>query len=109
MVNVSVTGSTGGGTGVFVDSTSSWDIQYCNAWDNAGGAWAGGGSPFGSGSNPEVDPVYVDVTDKKDPMNWDLQLDTTSPLIDAGDPKILDPDKSTSDIGAYGGPGAADW
>ena len=29
--------------------------------------------------------------------------------IDAGDPNILDPDGSTSDIGAYGGPGAENW
>ena len=32
-----------------------------------------------------------------------------SPLIDAGDPTLLDPDGSPSDIGAYGGPGAATW
>ena len=32
-----------------------------------------------------------------------------SPLIDVVDPTILDPDGSPSDIGAYGGPGAATW
>ncbi len=38
---------------------------------------------------------------------WDLHLAASSPLVDAGDPAILDPDASTSDVGAYGGPGAA--
>lgn len=35
-------------------------------------------------------------------------LKTTSALIDAGDPAIVDPDGSTSDIGLFGGPGAED-
>ena len=30
-----------------------------------------------------------------------------SPLIDAGDPKVLDDDGTRSDLGAYGGPGAS--
>jgi hypothetical protein len=33
-------------------------------------------------------------------------LPIDSPLLDAGDPSILDPDGSISDIGAYGGPNA---
>ena len=32
---------------------------------------------------------------------------SASPLIDSGDPEILDPDGSVSDIGLYGGPGSA--
>jgi hypothetical protein len=42
-------------------------------------------------------------------VDWDLHLSATSLLIDAGDPTILDPDSSTSDIGAYGGSDAGDW
>jgi len=37
------------------------------------------------------------------------RLDPASPLIDAGDPTILDPDGSRSDIGIYGGPAAGGW
>jgi len=33
----------------------------------------------------------------------------SSLLFDAGDPALMDPDGSTSDIGAYGGPGAEFW
>jgi hypothetical protein len=39
----------------------------------------------------------------------DLRPAPGSPLIDAGDPAVLDGDGSRSDIGAYGGPGADAW
>ena len=53
-------------------------------------------------ADPEfMDPV-VDCTAT-------LRPSPTSPLIDAGDPAILDVDGSPSDIGAYGGPGAVVW
>ncbi|HZW39215.1 MAG TPA: T9SS type A sorting domain-containing protein [Ignavibacteriaceae bacterium] len=39
-----------------------------------------------------------------DPNNFDGHLQKYSPLIDAGDPTILDVDGSRSDIGLYGGP-----
>ncbi|MGE5436492.1 MAG: right-handed parallel beta-helix repeat-containing protein [Syntrophothermus sp.] len=39
-----------------------------------------------------------------DPNNFDGHLQKYSPLIDAGDPTILDVDGSRSDIGMYGGP-----
>ena len=54
------------------------------------------------------DPLYTDTSDA-DPANWDLTLGSKSPLIDAGEPSILDADKSTSDIGAYGGPNGDSW
>ena len=38
----------------------------------------------------------------------DLHLSSTSVLVDAGTPELLDPDGSRSDMGAYGGPGADD-
>jgi hypothetical protein len=43
------------------------------------------------------DPMFVDDTS-------DFHLQMFSPLIDAGDPNILDVDGSRSDIGIYGGP-----
>ena len=53
--------------------------------------------------NINADPMFVD------PENADFRLKARSPSIDAGDPTIFDPDGSRSDMGAYGGPGAADW
>lgn len=46
--------------------------------------------------NISVDPMFVSF--------FDVHLQAFSPLIDAGDPDILDPDGTRSDIGAYGGP-----
>ena len=39
----------------------------------------------------------------------DPHLATTSPLVDAGDPDILDADGSRSDMGALGGPDGGHW
>jgi hypothetical protein len=50
-----------------------------------------------------VDPLYTD------PSSGDFSLSSGSPLIDAGDPDILDADGSVSDVGAYGGPSGASW
>jgi hypothetical protein len=44
------------------------------------------------------DPMFINP----DSMNFHLQK--YSPLIDAGDPNIMDVDSSRSDIGLYGGP-----
>ena len=43
-----------------------------------------------------ADPMFVDTLG--------FRLQAFSPAIDGGDPEILDPDGSRSDIGAYGGP-----
>jgi hypothetical protein len=64
--------------------------------------------PVGADGNISVDPGYADGTATSE-VDWDLSLSSTSALIDAGDSSILDPDGTTSDIGAWGGPGAADW
>ena len=39
--------------------------------------------------------------------NDDFSLKSSSPARDAGDPAILDPDGSASDLGAYGGSAGA--
>ncbi len=49
-------------------------------------------------TNLFVDPMLVN------PDSMDFHLQKYSPLIDAGDPNILDVDSSRSDIGLYGGP-----
>ncbi len=57
-----------------------------------------------------VDPAFIRFSDDADCTNDLLHLQPGSPLIDAGDPAILDPDGTTSDIGAFGGTAAlADW
>jgi hypothetical protein len=52
------------------------------------------------------EPDYV-LRDEALPVEqWDLRLQPGSAYIDAGDPDLLDPDGSRSDIGAFGGPDA---
>ena len=59
-----------------------------------------GGHPTGTG-NITTDPLFVNP-------GTDFHLGTGSPCIDTGDPAILDPDNSRSDMGCYGGP-MGDW
>jgi hypothetical protein len=54
-------------------------------------------------TNLTVEPGFAAYAPDGHPT--DLHLAPGSPLIDAGDPALLDPDGSRSDIGAYGGPG----
>ncbi|MBK7876898.1 MAG: hypothetical protein IPJ77_14325 [Planctomycetes bacterium] len=62
------------------------DVRYC----------AGGPFPFASGpGNLGGDPGMWDVT------GGDFHLKPGSPCIDAGDPALLDPDGSRSDIGYF--------
>ena len=87
------------------DSGSAPSINYLNV--------AGFGYPFPctppdtSSVITSFDEAFVDTTGTL-ASDWDLHLDTSSPLVNAGDPNILDADGSRSDIGAYGGPGG-DW
>ncbi len=48
--------------------------------------------------NYHVDPMFVDG------YNKDYHLQKYSPMIDAGDPDVLDVDGTRSDLGYYGGP-----
>ena len=64
-------------------------------------------SVLGSDGNVDSEPSYADCCGG-DPQEWDLHLASGSALIDAGDPSIEDADGSTSDMGAYGGPGG-EW
>jgi len=57
-----------------------------------------------------ADPMFVkDDTIPGYPSNFDYHLQAFSPAIDAGNPEILDPDGSRSDIGAFGGPGGEEY
>ena len=95
------------GTGLHV-RRGTVSARWCNAFGNTSTDVAGFDGSWEAGGNLSIDPLYLDVSDER-PLQWDLHLSTTSPLIDAGDPAILDPDGSRSDIGAWTGPGALDW
>jgi hypothetical protein len=69
-------------------------FQYNNLWQNQ----INYQDFTGDSTNLYSDPMFVN----EDSMDFHLQM--YSPLIDAGDPNILDKDGSRSDIGLYGGP-----
>jgi len=93
--------------GIDCDACSA-SLTACNAHGNTTSDYAGMTNPTGNDGNLSVVPQYLD-TNAADPADWDLHLDAASQLVDAGDPAVLDPDGSASDIGAYGGPSAALW
>ncbi|MEZ4241964.1 MAG: hypothetical protein R3F59_38600, partial [Myxococcota bacterium] len=55
-------------------------------------------SAMGLDGNVDYTPWFVDRD------HGDYHLRSTSPVIDLGDPSILDPDGTRSDMGRYGGP-----
>jgi len=73
-------------------------FQFNNVW-NSNVSYSGFAPDT---TNLSVDPMIVndDTTQGK----LDFHLQKYSPLIDTGDPNILDKDSSRSDIGLYGGP-----
>lgn len=54
--------------------------------------------------NITAEPMFMRSVDSGY-AKTDFRLQANSPLIDAGDSTLLDPDGSRSDIGVYGGPG----
>lgn len=58
--------------------------------------------PTGTNGNLSVDPDLWYLAALK-PSLWDLHLAPSSPLINAGNPGITDPDGGPSDIGMFGG------
>jgi predicted outer membrane repeat protein len=75
-----------------------------NAWfSNTDGNLPGGVGSDAVQGDPEVLGFTADGL-----CNDNAQLQLGSPLIDAGDPNIEDPDGSRSDIGAFGGASAPD-
>ena len=109
--NVTVSDNVGVGYGAIYATYDSFDedaFQHCAVWNNTPIDFYGLPDPVGVNGNLEADPAHLD-TAGTDPDLWDLHLGATADLIDAGDPSILDPDGTVSDIGAYGGPGAELW
>ncbi len=84
--------------GVRAYATDSLVFQYNNIWNNEisyNGFTA-------DSTNLSVDPMIVNDDTANGELDFHLQKN--SPLIDAGNPNILDRDGSRSDIGLYGGP-----
>ncbi|MDP2311666.1 MAG: MopE-related protein [Pseudomonadota bacterium] len=94
IVNALVTDNGGG----FYVTSGRPSLAYCDVWDNRT-SYTGMSDPTGTDGNVSVDPMLIAGD----------HLDAASPLVDAGDPTLTDPDGSPSDIGAFGGAGAATW
>ncbi len=109
-VNVlSCTYGYGGGISEYSASyVSTIDIDYTNFYTNTAPEFYTISSPSGSSGNVAKNPRYTD-TSSADAALWDLRLTATSNIRNIGDTTILDTDGTRSDIGAWGGPGAAYW
>lgn len=94
-------------TGVWMNSPGI-ALEYNDVWDNDVEDVCTGGLPGGEACEP-ID-YLVDGTNLSEPPRFSdndtYALLYSSPLVDRGDPAILDPDGSRSDIGAHGGPEA---
>ncbi len=89
---------TNNNVGVDISWTQNLVYQYNNLWNN--NVNYSGFTP--DTTNLSVDPMIVNDDTTQGDLDFHLQM--FSPLIDAGDPTILDRDGSRSDIGLYGGP-----
>ncbi len=107
-VEVSYNEAPNGGAGLWMVGIGGLQASHCNIWGNVGEDVDGVTYTPGVDGNLSDEPIYLD-TSHPNPARWDLHLAATSPLMDAGDAGIVDPDGSVSDIGAYGGPGAESW
>ena len=91
-----------------MNAPASFEFAYNDVWDNQDEDVCSGGVPGGDPCTPiafegvddnvSVDPMFADQ------VEYFLRLN--SPVIDQGDPAILDPDNTVSDMGAHGGPAA---
>ncbi len=96
------------GTAVYAydqDSVDGAGILYNDVYENVAGDAGGFFTGFNDPTNLLVDPGFASyVADADDSDSFVLAVG--SPLIDAGDPDLIDPNGSRSDIGAMGGPEA---
>ena len=78
-------------------------FRYCDVYGSSEADFQGVYTAMptvGSMGNVSVDPLFVAHTDS---LNYDYHLQASSPLIDAGDPGMVDPDSSRINMGRYGG------
>ena len=93
---------TSAGDGVHAADYGASDLTYNDWYSNV--ASDVGSGPSLDGTNLFEDPLlssYVAGSSCVDAALWPV---SGSPLVDAGDPGLLDVDGTISDIGAYGGP-----
>ena len=84
----------GGEVGIRVYGSPPPEIKYNDVWNNQTDYI----NYVPDSTNISSDPMFVNTD------SMDFHLQNYSPLIDAGDPSILDKDSTRSDIGLYGGP-----
>jgi len=94
IINNVVTNCSGG---IQVWNNQNIRIRYNDIWNNETNF--SGFTP--DSTNISVDPMIVNDDTTQGDLDFHLQM--FSPLINAGDPNILDRDGSRSDIGLYGG------
>jgi hypothetical protein len=95
-----------GGGGVSVDGGVLAVAGNNDVWGNLPDDWAGTPDPTGLDGNISTNPGFRSLAGT-DPTVWDFHLEAASQLVDAG--SDMDPNGSTGDIGAYGGPDADGW
>jgi hypothetical protein len=90
--------------GLYIFQYTGWTVtaSYFNLWDV---------DNFGLSDGPPVvwDTVGIQWAYPMYAGEGDYHLQAYSPLIDAGDPGILDVDGTRSDMGGYGGPGGSSY
>ena len=102
-LNVADTDGDGFGRGGMIINNSFGLLNHCQVWGNEPGDYCEMHDIEEPVPRIEEDPLLLD-TSGLDHATWDVHLTETSPLVDAGDPTLLDPDGSRSDIGVFGGP-----
>lgn len=91
------------------DTTSaSGGASYGNWYSNTSNTAGSYNFSTSTSGNLTQNPNYIAYSQDGDCSNDNLALSSTSTLIDAGNPSILDADGSRSDIGAFGGAGLVD-
>jgi len=92
---------TTGGSGLSTDGTVT-TLDYNDFYDNTPGHLDGTQTSTGANSL-DTDPLLMNYTQDGDCSNDTQHPQFGSPLVDAGDVSLFDPDGSRSDIGAFGG------
>jgi hypothetical protein len=99
--------NTGGAALHMYDVNSAFyaDLEFNNFYDNSPLDIGGELDPsvLDSGSNLKLHPQFAHYEPGMPGDQASMVLARTSPMIDAGDPLLLDIDGTDSDIGAYGG------
>jgi predicted outer membrane repeat protein len=98
--------STGGGQSLSLideQSLGDWQLSYNGFYSNVDGDHAEG---MDNASGVYGDPGFAHYSQDGELEGDRFVFLQGSPYVDAGDPTILDPDASRSDLGANGGPNA---